>query len=450
MKTHLYIFSLILITGLGSCKKFLDVVPQESVSDQQTIFDKASAETALRGVYSSLASEGYYGSNYQMIGYLSGDNIQWTGSQSQIQEFINHNVKSENPTINSAWVAIYRTINRINQVLDKVPGVEDVLLTAETRNRIIGEAHFLRALAYFDLARAWGGVPLILTPTNAAGENVGIPRSSIEQTYAQVLADLEKAESLLPATTSRFTVTQKTVYALKARYYLYRNDPVKAEEYADKIINDVANYSLVKPFRAIFATENNQVVRGTPESVFEVFYNGTTETNGHGTSWLAQTSGGTRQWAPNDAFVSLVNDPLIGGNRNVTIAKDNQNRWFGNFYRTVNSAPSYAIRTAELYLIRAEARAQQDKIETGKEDLNAVRDRAALAASTATNKEQLLLDIENERRIEFAFEPHRWFDLVRTGRAATVLNVTDNNKLLMPVPAQQRLLDDQLEQNPGY
>ncbi|MHA4844902.1 RagB/SusD family nutrient uptake outer membrane protein [Flavitalea antarctica] len=450
MKLFNYIIAFVLVSGSLSCKKFLDVTPQESVSDQQTIFDKASAETALRGVYSSVASEGYYGSNYQMIGYLSGDNIQWTGSQSQIQEFINHNVKSENPTVNGAWVAIYRTINRVNQVLDKVPLVEDALLTDSIRNKILGEAYFLRGLAYFDLARAWGGVPLILTSTSDPNDNVGTGRSSLDETYAQVLSDLERAEALLPARTSRFTVTKKTVYALKARYYLYRSDPVKAEEFATRLITDASSHSLVKPFRAFFATETNQVVRGTAESVFEIFYNGTTETNGHGSSWLAQTSGGTRQWAPNDIFVGLINDPLKGGNRNVTVAKDNQNRWFGNFYRTVNAAPSYVIRTAELYLIRAEARARQDKLLLARADLNAVRERAGLTASISDTKDALLLDIENERRLEFAFEPHRWFDLVRTGRAAAVLNVTDNNRLLMPIPAQQRILDDNLAQNPGY
>ncbi|MET0243547.1 MAG: RagB/SusD family nutrient uptake outer membrane protein [Flavitalea sp.] len=450
MKTLNILYVLILVAGFTSCKKFLDVKPEESVSDAQTIFDRASSETALRGVYSSLASEGYYGSNFQMIGYLSGDNIQWTGSQSQIQEFINHNVKSENSTINGAWTAIYRTINRINQVLDKVPLVEDAALTAAIKNRIIGEAYALRALAYFDLVRVWGGVPLILAPTNTPTENVGVARSTAEQTWTQVLADLDQAESLLAETTSRFTVTKKTVYALKARYYLYRNDPIKAEEYADKIIGDASSYSLVKPFRAFFATENNQVIRGSAESVFEIFYNGTTETNGHGTSWLAQTSGGTRQWAPNDAFVALVNDPLVGGNRSVTVARDNQNRWYGNFYRTVNAAPSYVIRTAEVYLIRAEARAAQDKLVPALQDLNAVRDRAGLIPVVASVKADVQLAIENERRIEFAFEPHRWFDLVRTGRANTVLSIADNNRLLLPIPAQQRLLDDGLEQNPGY
>ena len=83
-------------------------------------------------------------------------------------------------------------------------------------------------------------------------------------------------------------------------------------------------------------------------------------------------------------------------------------------------------------------------------DLNVIRSRAGLTASTAITQDEILLAIENERRIEFAFEPHRWFDLVRTNRAATVLGVTDKNKWVLPVPAGEFLIDGSLDQNFGY
>jgi hypothetical protein len=147
----------------------------------------------------------------------------------------------------------------------------------------------------------------------------------------------------------------------------------------------------------------------------------------------------------------LANNAAIGGGRNALVAKDNQNRWYGNlYYRTPPSDPTFVIRIAELYLIRAEARAQQDKLTDGLADLNAVRDRAAIGLSTASTPDALLLDIENERRLEFAFEPHRWFDLVRTNRAAVVLNVTDARRYVMPIPAQQILSDLTVSQNEGY
>lgn len=447
MKAKRYASFILAVLALSSCKKYLDVQPRASVPDEQTIVDQASAETALRGVYSALADGGYYGTGFQSIGYLSGDNVQWTGSQSQVQEFINHKVNADNSTINTAWVAIYHTINRANNVIKKVGELSETALSKELQRPIVGEAYFIRALAYFDLARTWGGVPLITAPTLSQADNVGIKRASLAETYAQVLKDLEAAESLLPATTNRYRATQKTVWALKTRYYLYQKNWVKAEEYADKVILD-NNYKLLKPYSAFFAND----ARGTQESVFEIFYS-TTEINAHRNQWQPQEKGGTRQWAPNDAFVSLVNNPLIGGNRNALVAKDNQNRWYGNlYYRNPATDPGYVIRIAEVYLIRAEARAQQGgaKLSGALSDLNAVRDRAGLGASAAVTKEEILLAIENERRIEFAFEPHRWFDLVRTGRASTVLNITDAGRFLLPIPAEQRLIDKALDQNPGY
>lgn len=447
MKFKHHILWVSLALASSSCEKFLDVQPKEFISDAATIVDRSSAETAVRGVYSALADGSYYGTSFQSIGYLSGDNIVWTGSQSQVQEFINKKVNADNSTISSAWISIYRTINRANNVIDKVPAVKDAQLTDALRNQYIGEVYFARALAYFDLARTWGGVPIITKPTINPTDNSGLKRSSVAETYAQVLKDLETAEPLLPATTDRYRATRKTVWALRARYHLYQKEWVKAEEYADKVISDATNYKLTKPFSAFFAND----ARGTTESIFEIFYNGTTEVNSHRGQWQPQTNGGTRQWAPNDALVALLNNPAVGGTRSALVAKDNQNRWYGNlYYRNPASDPSYVLRIAEIILIRSEARAQQDKLALGLADLNLIRDRAGIAASTAATKNDLLLAIENERRVEFALEPHRWYDIVRTGRAPFVFSLSDANRYVLPIPVQQLLSDKALKQNPGY
>ncbi|MEJ0029172.1 MAG: RagB/SusD family nutrient uptake outer membrane protein [Bacteroidota bacterium] len=328
-----------------------------------------------------------------------------------------------------------------------MPDVTDPALTDALRKQYLGEAYFIRALSYFDLARVWGGVPIITQPTLTPTDNSGIERATSDAVYAQVLADLTTAEPLLPETTDRYRATRKTVWALLSRYYLYRGDNVKAEEYASKLIVDATNYKLLKPYNTFFAAS----ARGTAESVFEIFYNGTTEQNTHRGQWQPQSNGGTRQWAPNDAIVALLNNPLIGGNRSTLVAKDNQNRWYGNlYYRTPPSDPSYVIRIAELYLIRAEARANQDKLTDAASDLNAVRDRAGLVATTAATKKIYFSLSRMSGRVEFAEEPHRWFDLVRTGRAQAVLNITDANKLVLPIPQDQILVDPVLKQNTGY
>lgn len=443
MKLYIRILSLLLL--LTACSDFLDVEPKDAVSDETTIVDKTSAQTAVRGIYRQLGDDDYYGALFQTIGYLSGDNIQWTGSQSVIQQFISHAVKADNTNVATVWTGIYSTVNRANQVIDKLPAVTDAALTADERNTLLGEAYFVRALAYFDLARTWGGVQLVIKATSNINDTKGLKRSTLEETYGQVLKDLQAAEPLLPETTNRYRATRKTVWALLARFYLYQGNWAQAEVYSSRLIGD-AKYQLIKPYSAFFADN----VVATNESIFEINYSAN-NTNAHRGYWQPPANNGTRQWAPSDAFIALVNDPAIGGNRNSAVAVTNQGLWYGNFYyRSPATDPAYVLRIAEQYLIRAEARAQLRNLEGALLDLDAVRDRAGLPGSTATSQADILLAIEQERRLEFAFEPHRWYDLVRTDRAAAVLGVTDVRKYVMPIPAIELNADNALEPNPGY
>lgn len=420
---------------LYSCNKFLDVQPKSSISDANTIFDSTSAQEALNGVYAS-----YYYTSFEPIGYLSGDNIQFTGSQSQYSEFINHNVLADNSTIESAWNAIYTSINNINNVITKVLALSNSVISISTQNNIVGQAYFLRGLAYFDLARTWGAAPIITRPTESPSDNNQVRRSDQQKVYAQSLNDLDTAELLLPNTYSVYTATRKTVWALKARFYLYQRNWQQAESYATQALNDNTDYQLISPYSSFFLNNTS----ATKEAVFYL-YHSSSNPNGEYGQWESQQTGGTRQWAPNDAFVSLVNNPDIGGNRNVLVAKDVQGDWYGTLYhRTDGSDPNYVIRIAEVYLIRAEARAEQNELAGALQDLDVVRNRAGVPNSTETSQSDILLGIENENRIEFAYEPHRWYDLVRTDRAATVLNIKDTSHYLMPVPANEIGLDSSL------
>lgn len=448
-----YILLFFLSVTTMSCKKFLDVQPRDSVSDEQTIVDKTSANTALRGVYRKLGADNYYGTLFQTFGYLPGDNVQWTGSQSVIQQFITHKIAADNGNLQSVWSAIYATVNGANNVIAKVPGVQDATFSEAERNQVIGEAYFIRALNYFDLARTWGNVQITLTPTLGADDKAGLKASTQAQVYQQVLSDLNVADSLLqlPAASGQpnpVRANRETAWALKARYYLYQSNWAQAEAYASKVISDVKNYALQRPYSAFFSPAS---AVATKESVFELSYSAT-YLSGHRNSWQPPANGGTRQWAPSDAFVTLVNDPAIGGNRNALIAKTSAGLWYGNlYYRSPATDPAYVIRISELYLIRAEALAQQGKLQPAKDDLDLIRDRAGLQPSAAAGKEALLLAVENERRVEFAFEPHRWFDLARTGRAAAVLNITNPQLYLFPIPANEIALSNgNLKQNDGY
>ena len=448
MKSTYTILTAVLLTTV-SCSKFLDVQPEQQVDDSQAITNAGSAETAVNGLYNLLGSDGYYGSNFPSLSYLSGGDIQWTGSQSAPQQIANRQLSADNGNVSSSWAAIYRTILSANYIIDAIPPLSDPLFTQVKKDQLTGEAYFVRALSYFDLARGWGGVQLILTPTRLPGDHSGIKRSSLADTYAQVLGDLNKAAQLLPLTTNRNRATRKTAWALKARYFLYRAQWDSATVYATKVIDDAANYKLAKPYNAFFA--NNAVA--TTESILEIAYSVSFK-NGHFNWWLPPALGGRREWAPNGQLVTLLNDPAVGGNRNSLIGQTAPpgNLWYGKlYYRTpTGTDPAYLIRIAELYLIRAEARAKSGELIKALEDLNAIRDRAGLSIFTEATQAEIILSVEQERRLEFAFEGDRWFDLVRTGRVATVLGVTDKNRQVFPIPADELLADKSLEPNPGY
>jgi len=447
MKRLAYIFPLLLL--FSSCEKFLEVDPQLQVDEAKAITNASSAATALNGLYNRLGTNDYYGSNFPALSYLSGGDIQWSGSQSAPQEVVLHRLTADNGYVGSAWAAIYKTILSANYIIQAVPQVVDPLFTETQRNAILGQAHFVRALAYFDLARGWGGVPIILTPTRESSENANVARASLAETYAQVLKDLELAETLLPETTDRQRATRKTVWALRSRYHLYRAEWAQAESYATKVINDSKSFSLLKPYSAFFASN----ALNTAESVFELSYT-ISSTNNHSNWWLPPAQGGRREWSPTTQLVALLTSPLTGGGRRELLGQTAApgNLWYGKlYYRSpTGTDPAYIIRTAELYLIRAEARAQQNNLGAALNDLNAVRDRAGLEALITTDKNAILDAVSQERRLEFAFEADRWFDLVRTGKVAGVLGITNPSKYLFPIPTAEIVANSAIVQNKDY
>jgi hypothetical protein len=443
MTSRLYIASVSLLL-LASCKKFLAIQPKQYVSDQSTIFDKASSLTALRGTYRALANNNYYGESFTELGFFAGGDWvnQTTGGGANIDI---QNFRSDDAYFENTWSAMYATVNDANNVLVKVPGVQDPTFTQQLKNQIRGEAFFIRALCYFDLVRSWGGVPLILAPTTSAeGTNATPVRSSADQAWSQVAADLDSAYSLLPNTVNRVDASQNTVVALRARLHLYRQEWAEAEADASQLIANTAAYQLSTPFSSWFQGQG-------PEIILELQYTAQNPNSIYNEMEIPANSGSYR-YAPGQNLVNLLVNPLAGGGRVALIDSQVQSGskiYYGNLY-TRNSDPVYILRISEQYLIRAEARAQQGTNLTGAlDDLNAIRTRAAVPPATDSSQAGLLLAIENERRVEFALEPFRWFDLARTGRAETVLGVP-TYKLLFPIPAAEILLNAKLTQNSGY
>jgi hypothetical protein len=435
-----------LLLNASGCKSLLDPQPVQQLADDRAITDAASARAATLGVYDRV--QNYYQLDWPTLGFLPADNVRFNGTLNQYLQIDQNQLSADNVVITETWTFIYQAVNGANNVIAGVPAVSDPLLSTTEKNQLLGEAYFLRALSYFDLARGWGGVPLVLTPTRSKENGQGTRRSTLAATYDQVLADLTQAETLLPNVTTRNRATQAAARGLRARLHLYRQQWADAETYATQVLS-TSGYALVSPYRA-FSTAPFL----TSESVLEISYSNA-DANTMWNNWFPSALGGQYNFQPVPAAITLLNDPAVGGGRAALLASTTINgapAIYGNLYSrsAQRDDPSYVLRVAELYLIRAEARARQGKLTLALADLNAVRTRAGVPASTAATAADLLLAIENERRVEFAFESDRWFDLVRTGRAGTVLGVTDTKKWVFPIPYNDLVADPDLAQNPGY
>jgi hypothetical protein len=448
MKSYKYIAGLSLITlslFFASCESYLEETPTGSISSEKAITDVGTARAAIIGAYDAV--QGYYASNYPTLGTIPADNVIFNGTLSQYLQLDQNAVPTDNVITVATYQGIYKAINSANAVIASVGDISDPLLTDTEKNKILGEAYFIRALGYFDLARGWGGVQLQLKPTTDLSVLKGIKRSTLSETYDQVLADLVKAETLLPEdATTRNRAQKSTVRALRARLHLYREQWADAESYATQVISNT-KYSLVKPFKTFFTSPFLSA-----ESVFELTFT-SNDKNSFWNLWYPSTVGGQFTLKPSDGLVTKLNDSTIGGTRKTMIAGSGTTV-YGVLYNTISSStdPSYVIRIAELYLIRAEARAKKTNPDLAGaiSDLNLVRARADVPAFTGTTQAEVIRAIEDENSVEFAFESHRWFDLVRTKRAGAVLGLTNTNYWLFPIPYSDILSDPDVTQNPGY
>jgi len=432
--------------SLSACNDLLEPAPVQQLPDSQAIKDAGSARAATIGVYDRV--QAYYQLNWPVLGFLPGENVRFNGTLNQFLQIDQNQLSADNVLITEAWTQMYQAVNGANNVIAALPGINDPLLPAAEKNQLLGEAYFLRALVYFDLGRGWGGVPLALTPTRSKANGQGLRRSTQAQTYDQVLADLTQAETLLPDAATRNRAVKAAARALRARLHLYRQQWAEAEASATQVIAST-NYRLVTPYRT-FSTAPFL----SQESVFELTFSNS-DANTMWNNWFPSALGGQFNFQPVPAAIALLNDPTVGGSRAALLASTviaGSPVTYGNLYSrsAQRDDPSYVLRLAEQYLIRAEAHARQAKLPEAIADLNAVRTRAGVGATTATTTAQLLLAIENERRVEFAFEADRWFDLVRTGRAGDVLGVTDQRRWLFPIPFNDLVADPDLVQNPGY
>lgn len=437
--------------GLSGCESFLDLKPTDSLLADNAIYDAKTSRALVNSGYTSLKS--YVNGSAIILGVIPADNILFGGSQSQNIELDANAFTVTNSAIVAAYRANYTLINVANWAISEIPKVTDEAFDTGEQRKLVGEAHFIRAFAYFNLARSWGGVQLQLAPTTDLTTLGSIKRSTQAQTYQQVLDDLQQAEQLLPEddTHTRNRVQRAVVRAFRAKVLLYTEQFEQAEAEATSVIGN-AKYELVAPFNSYF-----QPPFLSKESVFEI--SATTNNTGvSGSPWFpaSGTPRGSYEYRPTNDIITLLNDPEVGGDRHALLATRGTDTYV-NLYHTTspNINSSYVIRIADVYLIRAEARARKANpdVAGAVADLNAVRQRAnaSLYAETPATPAAVVQAVWDERRVEFAFEADRWYDLVRTEQAEAVLGVSPNF-WLFPIPQADVLADPDLinDNNPGY
>ncbi len=404
-----------------SCDNILEREPLNEVNEAKVITDQSSANAAVSGLYNELQSSDYYGDNYVIIGDVSSDIAQSIGTWDFYREMDTYQVSAAGNTENdNFYTRAYATINVANNILEKIPELSTV--SQEDKDPMLGAAYFIRGLAMFDLTRLYGGVPgvvgtmgvpIITEATNSLPELMYPPRPTLEESYAAVEQDLITALSLLPEATDKSTASKGAARALLSRLYLYLKRFDEVASYSTEVISD-SNYSLNPDFEDIFASKLGS------ESIFELNFNSSDQSGIR--DWY-NPNGGRGDLTTHETFYeeATANPDDVRG-KLFGFSESNGN--FQTKYQKPGGIDNIMIiRIAEMYLNRAEARANTNNLEGAIEDLNSIRIRAGIGeiSPSPTTMDELLNAIEKERKLEFAFEGHRYFDLMRTGNIMIAL-----------------------------
>lgn len=435
----------ILIIGiltLAACD-VLDVKPYDRIPQDAAFKDKAGIEKGILGAYAPFQYLSYYGRSYITFSDLSADNLEnpVDGTASDYREIDNNNILPENGGVLGIWSSAYESINNANNVIEYVPRMND--MTDEEKDAALAELYFIRALNHFNLMVYFGDVPVKITPT-LSPDDVNVPRKPRAEVYAQIVEDLEFAADHLPTGSVKVRASKYAAVALLARVHLYMGDYAEAIARATEVIDD-GGYTLIEDYSNVFTD-------GSAESIFEIDFtvqnrNRIAEYN------FPKSLNGRREVAPTTSIISAFEPD--DERDTVTIDYEGALAYAIKYNDLSTGADNVIVlRLSEMYLIRAEANARlEQNLAAVQDDVNTIRNRAELGDTPANDYDELLEAIEQERWVEFAFEGHRWFDLVRTNRAADVLpNVTSVNKTLFPIPLSEILTNTNpdMKQNPGY
>jgi len=490
-RQYLLITAFAITTLFPSCEKFLDSSPQGSLTQETFPVSAQDALLATNAVYAPMRFTSWHSGTFPILDIMSDDARKGSNpndAASTIGPYDDFTFTTTGAELSSWWATLYQGIKMANIVIVKVPDIE---MDATLKNRYIGEARFLRALYYFELVRAWGGVPLVTTLTPP----LQLSRASAEDVYNLIEEDLLFAMETLPEKSTYTTdqlgrASKGAAKGLMAKVALFQQDYTNAEKYALEVILS-AQYDL----EPVFTDANSVAGEHGVESVFEIGAVGQEAAPGNQYANVQGVRGTpNRGWGFNRPTPDLRNDfeesdprmkgtiidlgdvidgiEILGDGTTPDVTLDDM----GNILETEcynrkvwtpgNDVPSQfghnrrLLRYADILLIAAEALNENNKPIDALVYLNQIRERARegnpdiLPDITTTDKTTLRELILMERRHELALEGHRFWDLVRTGKAATVLGPLGfqaGKHELFPIPQNEiDLSQGAMIQNPNW
>ncbi|UBM58623.1 RagB/SusD family nutrient uptake outer membrane protein [Marinilongibacter aquaticus] len=447
----------------SSCEKQLVQYPQTTKVADSFYSNQTEMEEAINAVYATLQFTGLYDTALPALGEIPGEDAydETPANDGGVYGMLDlYNVIAQSGLIADVWQDSYVGIQRANIILNRIG---DIQYTDEsTKNARIGEMKFVRALLYFNLVRAFGDVPLVVEEVANPQDSFGQSRSPQSEVYAQIRQDLTDAIALLPARNeaNKMRVVKTAAQALLAKVALTLGQYAEAEQYLQAVVNSGSHQLLTDPAdvfslsnemneEIIFAVQFASGINSNSEGsdAYRMF-NPTgravgkmTGTKGHG----VLKSDFYKLYAENDlrkdVYVGVLESGLAYNNKiavPTTVVGDSDSDWV-------------VLRYADVLLMLAEVENELGKSDAALTNLNLIRQRAGIGAyAGASTKSAVFEEIDLQRRKELVWEGHRWFDLLRTGRAKSILGISDDNKLLMPLPASQIAADPALVQNSGY
>jgi hypothetical protein len=472
-----------LVASINACNK--DLEPYDSKSDNSALATPSDLQTATFGTYSGLKTLNYSFHFFGSSEYM-GDNVAMSGtSSSPLMNVLNVTHFPGMVNITEFWQQSYKSIYSANRIIETIADGESVEL-----DQLKGENLYLRAMLHFNLVRFFGRP----YPQNAE-TNLGVPikdntltddfpaRNTVKEVYDFIIADLLNAANLMTVKKSSIFASKEVAYALLSRVYLYQEDYDNCLLYANKVI-DSERYDLLdtEEYKTYFTRvpESNSetifayrhTIADTPgkTSLGGMYYNDPkTSATGWGEIYASLAYVKLINKFPNDirhSFIELQlaanGDTLRRGNvPKIFINKFNWQEGVANL-----SSPVY-IRLAEMYLNRAEANARLGNDQLAIDDVNLIRTRAGLsgtelyAVGDLKDKASIFDVVLEEKRLEFAFEGQRAFDLFRNNlpvvkaypgfhspdRYHQTINPTDA-RVIFYIPDREIVVNKNLEQNP--